>query len=303
MKFELPKTKDLRLATFKFDFECSYANHTSTNTNYVKLLKYCMKIALYARLYQRQIQYYNQTAYDTLTDDIGKILPKFPTDNRHKQGELLASILGSIASKVIGLAYEGISSFLHHKRHKALHKAVAVMNKKTSIQCNRIHHLEDTMIMYGVYNSETLTDLIDTVHRMQNFTTWNEKTFAGKLHDWIEIYAQGEGMCNYAINSVLFLTTIREKYVKMYEGFIEELKLYSKAIRVLSKGYLPISLLPPSKLEKILKEVRIAIAKSIKDYDLVLTRLYLYYDMKLVTFGIDNQRNLIVQFPVFVQPY
>ena len=84
---------------------------------------------------------------------------------------------------------------------------------------------------------------------------------------------------------------------------IEELKLYSRAIRVLSKGYLPISLLPPSKLEKILNEVRITIAKSNKDDDLVLTRLYLYYDMKLVTFGIDNQRNLIVQFPLFVQPY
>ena len=76
--------------------------------------------------------------------------------------------------------------------------------------------------------------------------------------------------------------------------------MYSKAIRVLSKGYLSISLLPPSKLEKILKEVRIAIAKSNKDYELVLTILYLYYDM---TFGIDNQRNLIVQFPMFVQPY
>ena len=47
-KFELPKTKDLRLATFKFDFECSYANHTSSNTNYAKLLKYCMKITPYA---------------------------------------------------------------------------------------------------------------------------------------------------------------------------------------------------------------------------------------------------------------
>ena len=89
----------------------------------------------------------------------------------------------------------------------------------------------------------------------------------------------------------------------MYERFIEDLKLYSKAIRVLSKGYLPISLLPPSKLEKILNEGRIAIAKSNKDYDLVLTRLYLYYDMKLVTFGIDNQRNLIVQFPIFIHPY
>ena len=159
------------------------------------------------------------------------------------------------------------------------------------------------MIIYGVYNFNTLTDLIDSVYRMQNFTTWNEKAFAGKLHDWMELYSQEKGMYNYAINSVLFLTTVTEKYVKMYEKFIEELKLYSKVIRVLSKGYLPISLLPPSKLENILKEVRIAIAKSNKDYDLVLTRLYLYYDMKLVMFGIDNQRNLIVQFPVFVQPY
>ena len=179
--------------------------------------------------------------------------------------------MGSVASSVIGLTYERISSFLHHKRHKALHKAVAAMEKKTNIQCNRIHHLEDTMIMYGVNNSDTLTDLIDTVHRMQNFTTWNEKTFAGKLHDWMEFYAEDKGICNCAINSVLFLATVREKYVKMYKRFIEELKLYSKAIRVLSKGYLPFSLLPPSKLEKILKEVRIATEKSNKDYDLVLT--------------------------------
>ena len=156
-----------------------------------------------------------------------------------------------------------------------MHKAVAVMNKKTDVQHNQIHHLEDTMTQYYDY---------DTVHRMQNFTTWNKKTITGKLHDWMEIYSQDEGMCSYAINSVLFLTTVREKYVKMYERFIEELKLYSKTIRVLSKGYLPISLLPPSKLEKILREVGIAIAKSNKDYDLVLTILYLYYDMKLVTF-------------------
>ena len=140
-----------------------------------------MKITPNAQLYQRQIQYYNQTAYDTLTDDIGKILPKLPTDNRHKRGAILASILESIASKVIGLAYKGISSFLHHKRHKALHKAVVVMNKKTNVQCNKIHHLEDTMIMYGVYNSDTLTDFIDTVRRMQNFTTWDEKDFCWKI--------------------------------------------------------------------------------------------------------------------------
>ena len=76
-----------------------------------------------------------------------------------------------------------------------------------------------------------------------------------------------------------------------------------KAIRVLSKGYLPITLITPSKLEAILKQVEIAIAKTNQDYELVLNRLYLYYDMKLVMFGIDNEKNLIIQFPIFVQPY
>ena len=36
---------------------------------------------------------------------------------------------------------------------------------------------------------------------------------------------------------------------------------------------------------------------------MVLNRLYLYYDTKLVTFGIDQDKNLIIQFPVFVAPY
>ena len=46
-----------------------------------------------------------------------------------------------------------------------------------------------------------------------------------------------------------------------------------------------------------------AITKSNQDYEIVLNRLYLYYNMKLVAFGIDYQKNLIIQFPVFVQLY
>ena len=39
------------------------------------------------------------------------------------------------------------------------------------------------------------------------------------------------------------------------------------------------------------------------DCDLVLDRLHLYYDMPLVTFGIDKDMNLVIQSPVFIQPY
>ena len=39
------------------------------------------------------------------------------------------------------------------------------------------------------------------------------------------------------------------------------------------------------------------------DYDLAIDRLHLYYNMQLATFGIDKDRNLIIQFLIFVQPY
>ena len=77
------------------------------------------------------------------------------------------------------------------------------------------------MITYGVYNSDTLTALIRTVHNMQNTTTWKERTFAGKLNQNYQAYLNEEGTHNFVINSILFLTTMREKYVKMYERFIE----------------------------------------------------------------------------------
>ena len=41
-----------------------------------------------------------------------------------------------------------------------------------------------------------------------------------------------------------------------------------------------------------------------QDYDIVIKRLYTFTsDMRLVTFGIDRDKNLIIQFPVFIQPY
>ena len=199
------------------------------------------------------------------------------------------------------MAFEGILSFLHYKRHKALHKAMNIINTKVDMSHNRVYHLEDTMIMHGKYNSDTLMDLIEMVHKMHNLPTWKEKIFISKINDWLKNeLAHIHNEFDYSIDATLFLTTIKEKYVRMHEKFIAKLKSYSKAIRILSKGYLPISLITPSELEATLKQVKIAVAKTKKDYELVLNRLYLYYDMKLVMFGIENKKNLIIQFLVYV---
>ena len=147
-------------------------------------------------------------------------------------------------------------------------------------------------------------ELVNMVHQMQNVTTWKEKVFVSEMNKWLKCKLEDiHNEFDYSIDAVLFLTTVKEKYVRMYEKFINELKSYSKAIRILSKGYLPITLITPSKFEAILQQVQLAINKSNQDYEIVLNRLYLYYDMKWVTFGIDYQKNLIIQFPVFVQLY
>ena len=49
--------------------------------------------------------------------------------------------------------------------------------------------------------------------------------------------------------------------------------------------------------------VKETLIKSNPDYDIVINKLHIYYDMKLFTFGIDQKRNLIIQFPIFIQPY
>ena len=90
-------------------------------------------------------------------------------------------ILTALVSCFIGLAYEGISSFLHNRRHKTLHKAVKAMDKKVTIQCNKLMHLEDSMVIYGIYNSETLVKLIDTGHHMHNFTSLNKNYLQDSL--------------------------------------------------------------------------------------------------------------------------
>ena len=38
----------------------------------------------------------------------------------------------------IGLAYEGVSTYLHNKRQKALHKAFMTMENEVNLQYNKI---------------------------------------------------------------------------------------------------------------------------------------------------------------------
>ena len=60
---------------------------------------------------------------------------------------------------------------------------------------------------------------------MYNKTTWNKKLFVGKLNNWYQWYLSKDGVGHYAINSLLYITMMRIKYVRMYEKFIGQLQV------------------------------------------------------------------------------
>ena len=110
---------------------------------------YCRKIVPFICFYKEQISSYNHTAHNILTNEISLILPHFLKSKVEKRSIIVLLITG-----FIGLAYKGISSYLHNNRQKVLHKAFVEQQNKVNLWQNKIIHLEDSIVMYSIYNSE-----------------------------------------------------------------------------------------------------------------------------------------------------
>ena len=84
---------------------------------------YCVKIAPPIAFHKKQVDYYNWTAYEIITNELALILPTISKQKRQKRGIITPLITGFIG--------------LHYKRQKALHKAVQAMENKVDLQCNK----------------------------------------------------------------------------------------------------------------------------------------------------------------------
>ena len=213
----------------------------------LELRAYCNKVKPFVTYYNKLINSYNNTAHNIIEKEIKLLLPH--VGKRQKHGTIT-----TVISSFIGLAYEGISSFLQHKRNNALHKAVNATNNKANIQCNKLMKLDETMLMYGIYNVETLQKLINTVCKIHNTTSSHEKLFAGEHNHSIFriLYTHSLGFQHYSTNSLLYLRIIQDKYISLYRVLIIQLHTYISAIRILAKGYLPNPLIKPNELQEIL---------------------------------------------------
>ena len=115
------------------------------------------------------------------------------------------------------------------------------MSISIDIQRNKPIHSENTLVMYGIYNAETLENLVKTVHALHGRQTLYKGLFAGQTSAAYEAYSQmhgTHGIQHYTVNSMLYLQMIKDKYIEIYSEFISQLQIYAKAVRILAKGYL-----------------------------------------------------------------
>ena len=238
-----------------------YPPNTDSRRYMLELRAYCNKVKPFVTYYNKLINSYNNTAHNILEKEIKLLLSQ--VDKKQKCG-----IITAVISSFIGSAYEGISSFLWHKRNSALHKAVNAMNNKGNIQCNKLMKLDDTMLMYGIYNVEMLEKLINTVCKIHNTISSLEKLFAGEHNHSIFriLYTHSLGLQHYSTNLLLYLRIIQDKYISLYRELITQLHTYVSAIRILAKGYLPNILIKPNELQEILTQVKNLLHISNPDY-------------------------------------
>ena len=250
-KFILPMIEDLKFSKLDFDYTCTYtenkyAQNTVSRRYMLELKAFCNKVRPFVTNYNKLINSYKNTAHNILEKVIKLLLPQ--VIRKQKCGTIT-----TLVSSFIGLAYEGISSFLQHKCNNALHRAVNAMNNEANIQQNKLMKLDDTMLMYGIYNAEMLEKLIKSVHEIHNTTSSHEKVFARKHNCSVFriLYAHSLGLQHYSTDSLLYLRIIQDKYISMYRELITQLHTYASAIRILAKGYLPNTLIKPEKLQEI----------------------------------------------------
>ena len=132
----LPSIGDLKFSTLNYDNTHAYLDNrnvcdSESRKHILDLMTFCKKIEPFVLYYKRLITSYNNMAHNILDKEINMMLPQI-------QRKQKCGIITTLVSSFIRLAYEGISSSLHHKRNKALHQAVKAMDSKTTIQHNKL---------------------------------------------------------------------------------------------------------------------------------------------------------------------
>ena len=326
-KVVVPKLKDVKFPDINFDPDCKFVDHlknsmaASKHVNSIRSICKSMK-PLVTLLKQKEL-YYESAIKGILKEEIPWSLygsghshtgrtfqdpvsagQRFSHSTMgetpvHKK-KALSALFPAIAG-LATIAVESLNSFLQRKRNKAMASGMMAIRQDQSLAWNSLKQLENDFLMYGKYNVAQLQDIVSTVNGLQNRTMQLERLLTGQdlfTLQMAHMLPDISGRMTFIHKMNLYVHSVLERQIRLYEWLLRNLKDLLNAIGILSTGHLPPFLFPPTVLENITTNALVMVKKSHPNFVLAIKHLTEYYDMKLATFGVDTDGNMIVAFPV-----
>ena len=331
-KVVLPRLKDIKFPDINFDPECKFVNHLKNSMAAAKhvnsIRSICKSMNPIINLLKEKELYYENTITGILKEEILQSLhgsghshtgrtfqdpvsagQRFSCSTMRETPVHKKKALSALFPAIAGLAtiaVESLNSFLQRKRNKAMASGMMAIRKDQSLAWNSLKQLENDFLLCGKYNVAQLQDIVSTVNGLQNRTMQLERLLTGKDMYTLQMAhmlpdVSGRMIFIHKLN--LYVHSVLERQIRLYELLLRYLKDLLDAIGILSTGHLPPFVFPPTILENITTDALLMVKESHPNFVLAIKHLTEYYDMKLATFGVDTDGNMIVAFPVFVQDH
>lgn len=316
-KIPIPKFGDIKFyPESQFTLNCSFSDKDITRVtnegqrlarveNKIMLKALCEASKPGMRLYRDKQERLKTILTKLLLDDLHHALPQLVQSPAGRRKRFIAAILGPVLSGLATLAVEQLNTHLQNKRMKAMEKAMVALRKRDMHIQNYVKQFKDDFIMYGTYNAQNLEEIVQALNSLSSRKSDTMNLLQGNDENWPKtLLSNTHGVALYGNHLQLFFQQLENGQITVYQELINSAKALLKSIAQLSKGYLPPEIFTMTRMRNITDTVLNMVQKTHPEYVLALPQLTQYYDMKLVTFAVDEEsHSLIVTFPVFIKTY
>ena len=260
----------------------------------------CKSLRLHVKLIQEKEKYYKNELKQLLDEDISHAIPALGSAGRTKR--FAAALIPAIAG--LGtLAVESVSGYLQNKRNRNIAAAANALSRENGHIKNQLNRHDEDLLLYGEFNMNSTEELVETLQEMYSRQTLVEEVVSNLTRNWPAVYLENPaGAVLYSSHASIYLSTLTEKYLAMLRDLLTSLDKLVVAIKILSEGKIPIELFPPKLLKQFNDDVHRELSKHHPHYTLAFPHISYYYDMELLTFGVDLNRSLVITFPIFIKP-
>ena len=306
-KFPLPNIDGLLDNDRKLMPDCEYKTekireHAWSQKNYY-IARYleimCNTASTHIQLLQAKEKAYKSELSQLIKEEIKTALPSY---NERRKKRFAAALIPAVAG-LVTLAVESLNGYLQSRRNKAISMAMEKLDGEQAHLKNKLHSYRDNMLMYGEFSMNSSAEIVSTLEEMYDKITYVEESLVNHTKNWAGIYMSDQaGAARYANDMALYVNTLSEKFLSLYRELLYELDQLLLAIKILSEGRIPIHLIPPVMLKSFTNDVQNELRLHHPGYTLAMPHISYYYDMKLVTFGVDMDNALVITFPIFIRP-